>query len=351
MNKIICEICGTAFPDTSDCCPICGCSKEYSQEHTEVFPDKMPEYIPEGRKKGGAFSASHRKLQKELYDYDEDDGELPGQSDSSGAPGHGDGINVFIVVILTVLIAVSLLAAGYLFFRYELPARNPEEPLSEPTELIGPTQTETETTEAPTIPCESLVLTATAPTLTKEGQFWLLHTIVTPEDTTDKLIYVSADESVVTVTGEGRLCAVGSGQTEVSITCGSKQIVCPVTVALEAGATQSAEQTRATEETAPETTAQAAPEYSETESTEAQPAKSVELKLKQTDITFSKKGVTHQLELDCDLKPEEVTWFVMNSKVVICHDGLITVLGPGTTRVVARYGDQEVSCIVRVKLK
>ena len=73
------------------------------------------------------------------------------------------------------------------------------------------------------------------------------------------------------------------------------------------------------------------------------------LKLKQTDITFKKTGVTFQLELDCDLKPEDVTWLTMNSKVAICHDGLITVLGYGTTKIVAQYGGQEAVCIVRCK--
>ena len=28
MNKIICDICGTSYPDTADCCPICGCSRD-----------------------------------------------------------------------------------------------------------------------------------------------------------------------------------------------------------------------------------------------------------------------------------------------------------------------------------
>lgn len=346
MNKIICEICGTAFPDSSDCCPICGCSKEYSREHLDAYPEKMPEYVPEGRKKGGAFSSTHKKQQMELYDYDEDTDELAEENEFTTIQSHGTRLNVFVVVLLTVLIAVSALASAYLFFRYELPARNPEELIPESTEWIEETPTEPETTEAPTVPCESLVLTAASPTLTKKGQFWLLHTIVTPEDTTDTLTYLSGDEAVVTVTGEGRLCAVGNGQTEVTITCGSKQIVCPVTVEIASEATGATEQTQAPSEAAPTEA-----EEKEAEDTESQPAKAVELKLKQKDITFTKKGVTFQLELDCDLKPEEVDWYVMNSKVVICHDGLITVLGSGTTKVVAQYDGQEATCIVRCKLK
>ena len=32
MSKIICDICGTTYPDTSECCPICGFSNDSSVE-------------------------------------------------------------------------------------------------------------------------------------------------------------------------------------------------------------------------------------------------------------------------------------------------------------------------------
>ena len=28
MGKIICDICGTSYPDTAQQCPICGCTRE-----------------------------------------------------------------------------------------------------------------------------------------------------------------------------------------------------------------------------------------------------------------------------------------------------------------------------------
>ena len=30
MSKIICEICGTSYPDTAECCPICGYPQDIS---------------------------------------------------------------------------------------------------------------------------------------------------------------------------------------------------------------------------------------------------------------------------------------------------------------------------------
>ena len=32
MSKIICEICGTTYPETASHCPICGCSKDAAAE-------------------------------------------------------------------------------------------------------------------------------------------------------------------------------------------------------------------------------------------------------------------------------------------------------------------------------
>ena len=48
-----------------------------------------------------------------------------------------------------------------------------------------------------------------------------------------------------------------------------------------------------------------------------------------------------------DLKPEEVTWFTNNPNVALIRNGVVTALGPGTTKVFAKYGDQQVECIVR----
>ena len=71
------------------------------------------------------------------------------------------------------------------------------------------------------------------------------------------------------------------------------------------------------------------------------------LKLKQKDI---KLGVYyyHELVLDCDLKPEEVTWSSEHPHIATVDEkGNVTAVKEGTTSITAKYGDQEVQCIVR----
>ena len=73
----------------------------------------------------------------------------------------------------------------------------------------------------------------------------------------------------------------------------------------------------------------------------------VTLKLKQTDIRL---GVYYEfrLELDCDLKPEDVTWTSEHGHIAkVDAQGNVTALKEGTTSIIAKYGDQEVQCIVR----
>lgn len=361
MNRIICDICGTTYPESSECCPICGSSREFGVENPDYLPASMPEYVPRMKKKTGLFSAAMKKTQEGLYDPEDMEPDVPmdilPETDfpervTHDTQGRRPETNYFLVALLTVLIGLCVLMSGFLLFRFYLPHQFPRETEPELQETVADTEPVEDSSEA-VIPCTSIVLTAGVPEINRIGQYWLLHVIVLPENTTDQLSFASMDESIVTVTGEGRLCAVGEGQTTVVISCGSEKILCQVTVKLpeetwedsldesDEGAPLSENANDTVEET------QLLPSGSgDTERSEQ-----VILKLKQTDISFTKKGVTFELELDCDLDPKDVAWMTLDPDVAICHDGVITVLGNGTTRIVAQYGDQQVYCIVRCNFK
>ncbi len=344
MSKIICDICGTIYPESSECCPICGSAHADSEQFTSM-PELNVASAGESKKKK-LFSDF---LSEEFYDYEEAEEEkllddVPNtQSDHSVPPK--SGTNWVLTVVLSLIIFVLLGITGYLFFRYYLPFRNAVPDQLEPTaETTLPPATEE--TGDPTVPCSSIVLTAGVPELTRIGQFWLLHTIVMPENTTDTLSFVSADENVVTVTAEGRLCAVGEGETTVVISCGKEEILCQVVVKLPS---EDGEQEPEMDNNEQNPQGQEQEITSEPSATNDATA----LKLKQSDISFTntKKGVTYQLELDCDLTPEEVEWYTMDPNIALCHNGLITIIGQGTTRIGAKYQDQEVLCIVRITLQ
>lgn len=363
MDKIVCDICGTIYPESMKNCPTCGCSRDFGLENMEEeFLDDailgaVTEEEAEPRKKGKAIfdydevnpPRRSRQIPEEEDDYDDEE---PEEEES--------GTNVGLVVVLLILIVLLLLTAGFFFVRYFLPNLSSEEETT-PIVTTVPVETEPVATEEPTVPCTNLVIPGGKIEL-GQGGMWLMNVQVYPSNTTDTLEYVSSDESVVTVSSDGTVTAVGEGTAAIIVTCGERQIECSVlvdyTIGEETASTEelpamevdtgdgeetgAAEETQAVEETkAAEETQDDADASSETASTE------MEVKLKVTDITIPIRYTSVTLELDCDLELSDLTWFTMDSTVAIVHDGVVTATGSGITRIYGDYGDQRVECIIR----
>ena len=356
MNKIICDICGTSYPDTADCCPICGCSRDAADG---ILGGDLLEQTAEE-----TVQDSPRK-RKEIFDYDEVNSE-PEEESVTYAQTDYDGEedeeeeeeprqNTLVVIVLTVLIALLLMAAGFIFVRYFLPNIGGKEDAApqttQETELAS-----TETTVL-SIPCQELyIISGKTVELNEEGQMFLLHVKASPENTTDKILFTSGDESVATVTEDGKITAVSEGETVITISCGVSVMECPVTVKYveetTAAATEAIE-TVATGETVPEEANDATEAQSDAAaSTEATAAaqtnlKNVTLKLKKTDIRL---GVYYEykLLLDCDLEQNEVQWSSEHPYIAsVDENGVVKAIKAGTTAITATYGDQKVQCIVR----
>ena len=358
MNKVICDICGTSYPGTAKKCPICGSSREYALENAE---DASLDF--DFLKDDAEVESASRKKSREIFDFDEVNQVKPSAraaekddfDDEEEEYEEESGTNIGLVIVLVILIVLLLLAAGFFFVRYLLPNMMDSPVETEPVVTTAPALTEpVETTQA-VIPCTNLSIDGGKMELGKDGKK-LLNIRIYPEDTTDELTMVSGDESIVTVSEDGTVTAVGEGQTVITITCGNQQINCNVTVDFSVGEETvpdenvPAMQVEGTDPTAATDATDAAGETQATESTEStEETTSGEqtLKLKKTDITISSNYTSVQLEMDCDVKPEDMTWFTMDSTIAIVHDGLVTSTGSGLTRIYGEYGGQQVMCIVR----
>lgn len=366
MDKVICDICGTSFPATEDCCPVCGCSKE-------IRADLDLELEEEDLLMDSPVVAARKQKEQEASAPDPDDEEWDDEDEEDEEPQKS---RTGVVILLVILIMLLLAAAGFLFLRYVLPNLNAE--IAEPTESVLQTEAPVETTTDPGIPCQQLILTSGGVVdLTREGEYKLVNVIVKPEDTTDELTYVSSDETVVTVNEEGRITAQSEGEATITVICGHQRIECRVYVHYveeteppteevtvpatdetqdvsetepdatdvpeESGVTEA---TEATEETVPEDETQ--PQEEETvPETQAQ-LKDVTLKLGRTDISLS-AGYGFTIPLACDLEYEEIEWSVEHPYIATVKNGVVTAVSRGTTEVTAKYGDQEVTCMIRVK--
>lgn len=344
MSKIICEICGTSYQETAECCPICGCSRDAAADllGEELL---MEEAIEEAVSKED--TAASRK--KQIFDYDEVNG-APAAEQTVEASADLDEeeeeeeprANTFVVILLTVLIAALLLAAGFIFVKYFLPNMGgKEEQVPATTEAIVQ-----ETAPAPTtelrIPCETLILNSGPRAEIKQAGFnHLINVTVSPADTTDEVTFASADESIATVTSDGKITAVAEGETIVTVACGAfsfdVQVVCDF----------SPETVPPTEETTPEEVQETEAEEAPVQESKAPVDPSIELKLTQFDISM---GVYYevQLHLDCELEPTDVEWSSEHPHIAsVDENGVVRALKAGTTDIIVRYGDQEVRCRVR----
>lgn len=261
MNKVICDICGTQYPDTADQCPICGYAREIAGQAipTERVDRNVPARASSSRSKGGRFSASNvRKRTDDAPAYQE---KYPKQTKQPTREANHynraePDSNPILVVLLVVVIILLLATTAFIFFRYFLPNVMSEEP-TVPTEQTESVPESSEATMDDTIPCEALALTSGGSIeFAAEGEMSLLNVVLIPSDTTDELIYTSSDESIATVNEEGRVTAVGEGEAVITITCGKRQMQCNVICAF------------VTEQTEPLTTEEAT-ENEETTETDA----------------------------------------------------------------------------------
>lgn len=356
MRKVICDVCGTAYPENAANCPICGSAREYALGTVE------DDFLPD---ETSPAAAGPRKKNREIFDFDEVNqvkasrrAQQEDDFDDEEVYEEEGGTNVGLVIVLVILIALLLLAAGFFFVRYLLPNMM-EKPEDVPVVTTSVQQTEPVVTTSNEIPCTNLMMDGGKMSLGKDGKK-LLNVRVYPENTTDSVIYTSGDEAVVTVSEDGTVLAVGEGQTVITVQCGAQKIKCNVTVdytgvdvtvpegtipglQVEEGEETNPTEVDGTDPTESETQATEATE----ETTKATVPEGEVLKLKKTDITISFLRTSVTLELDCDIPAEDITWFTMDSGIAIVHDGVVTSMGRGTTKIYAEYKDQQVACIVR----
>lgn len=376
MSKILCDICGTTYPDTEERCPICGYSRDLNgdnilddpalaadtaevvEEESVVTPDApVASVVP------AEPVADNRKSRNQVVEEDDDDDDYDDDEDDEEDDDEPRS-NTFLVVILVILIVALLAVTGFIFVRYFMPNMDIGGTEATTTAATEATTLPTETTES-TIPCTGLVMTSSGSVvLDEEGANWLINVAAYPEDTTDEIVFVSSDESVVTVNEDGKLTAVSEGEAVITITCGSETLECkvtcffieettaPVETTEPTDVTDSTETTEPDEGTEPDETTEPTdgtePEGT-TEPTEAEPDPSVSFTLKKTDVSFWVLGDTWKIQInESGIDHKDVKWSSDNENIcTVSEDGVVKITGKGTTTIRGEYKGHKVECIVR----
>ena len=155
-------------------------------------------------------------------------------------------------------------------------------------------------------------------TFEEAGRFFNITFTRTPADCTEPVAFSSSDETVATVSEQGKIIAVNAGSAVITAQCGEQTAQCLVTCDFA---------------------------YVGTGAAEGDPA---ELALNKDDLTFMNAGEQYTLSVTGAPDGARITWQSSDESIVtVSENGVLTAKGKGTATVKAAVDDSELTCIVR----
>lgn len=316
MSKIICDVCGTSYSETATHCPICGCVRPGDAITVAGDTNDMdtPVSGTYNYVKGGRFSKSNVRKRNNGVELKT---VAPKPAEETQPSDNKKNEKPFIIAVIALLLAIVAIVVfiAVCFFTTGGWQADPDSTKDNTTASSTVEQTQTTILE---IPCVEITLSKTLITFDKAEAAVLLSAAPNPEDTTDEIVFKSQDETVATVSADGKVIAVGPGETVITVTCGGAIAQCDVICTFEGP-----EQETTLETISPD-----------------------ELKLNREDFTLGKNGDSWNL-YNGDIPADQITWTSDDEKVATIKNGVVTAVGGGYTTVHGEYMGVKVSCIVR----
>lgn len=331
MKKVICDVCGTAFSDSSDQCPICGSAKPVDLGESSDASGESSSGTTYTYAKGGRFTKANVRKRNKAAGLSrpvdpEDDEEYYSEPDNGGSRG----LMIAVIMLLLAIVAVIAYIAFVLLGDSAVPEQtNGTKPSYEQVQTTAGT-TVPETTEAD-LSCTGLELESSEVVLAAAGESVLINAYPQPANTPDTLQYSSSNPDIATVTDEGKVTAIAPGEAEITVTCGEQTAVCKVVCQFEV------------ETTEPEET------VSEGNYGMFIDNQNVETRRFKNEVTLP-HGSSFRLTM-VDLDTDEVLaveWVVDKQNIVTISGNTVTAAGNGTVRISYTVGETTYTCIVRV---
>ena len=339
MSKVICDVCGTTYPETAAQCPICGSAKKsvaQTKAGSQSRDASSYAYV-----RGGRFSKSNvRKRNKTGKDFDrrpaaatarkEEDkpARRPAPEKKDDSVAVNKGLVVVVVILLLAIIAVTVYICAKLI--------NPTRPSGQrPGTTTAATTTVPDSTVLPTdgISCTGLTLSVSTIEFFEAGNSWLLNVEKEPADTTDVVTFTSSDEAVATVSETGYITAVGGGQAVITVTCGQTSAECIVVCSFG--------------ENTEQPTQPVDPDFVFVFNT-----KYVDKDTGKHDATIDGPGKTWRAyKTGMTVAPEDIQWSVDDESICTVENGVVTAVAVGKTELHATYGGKTYTCIIRCSWK
>lgn len=332
MNLKTCYYCGTKYTEEESRCPLCG-QTEIEQDAPEVSAAAP-----------AASKVKEREAEVERHP------ERPMKKKKSSKKSRGQGAASTVICIILALIVIAgvafiLNSLGIVNFGGE---KTPNQPQQPDVNLDLPVDDQLQTGD---LSCTAITVTPSSVNLPAQGIKTRLIVNLTPMECTEVVSFASSDESVVTVTQEGEITAVGPGQAAITVACGNIRslvdVVCSFEVVPETPVvpdvpatpdTPAAPETPATP-AEPETPAEPTIDYSQ-------------LSLSVEDFTLSKDlGLTWTILVKGVPEGEKITveWSSDDVEIATVENGKVTAVATGKTKIRALIdGDKkELTAVVR----
>lgn len=323
MSKVICDVCGTTYPETASRCPICGCAKSDSMQ-TAAGASAAETGASYRHVRGGRFSKSNvRRRTQSGKQPPRKAAAVPVKSEKSSREKSND--KPLIIAIILLLVAI-LLVATYMIIDY--------------TAGKNGGKTDDGKGSQSAVPCTAIKLSETQIKFEAlEGCQWLLEVTKIPSNTTDEVKMTIADTSIATFDATGRIIPVAAGETTVRVTCGQAVAECKIVCEISGQGTE------------PPTT-----EPPETQPPAVTPEPEFEFRFNTKyvddngvyDVTLAGEKTWRAYRSDMTVSPSDIKWTSDNTSVCTVKGGIVTVVGKGETLIHAEYNGKRVSCKIRV---
>lgn len=298
MDKIICDVCGTSYPDSASQCPICGYVK--SAHAKSAAEDGGYAHV-----RGGRFSNNNVKRRNVENGIP---AAKPAEPEKKPAKtGSNMILGITAIILLAVLLIVIVIFVSKVIDRIKSGVNEL------PSDEVGTIET-----TAPEKPGPCLELHTLTPVieLGEEGASSDLQVSTVPAKTTDSITYTSMDPDIATVSSDGVITAVSGGETSIMVRCGEAQLI--VTVKCTFGPDIPADATWS---------------------------------MNRKDITLSKKDETWDLySKNSTIAKNLIKWYSEDESVATIENGIVKAVGGGKTKVYGECNGITYSCTIRCNL-
>lgn len=320
MSKIICDVCGTTYPETASHCPICGCAKAGAAQ--TAAGRTGGEEASYSHVRGGRFSKSNVRKRTQT---------ASAAAAAAGASRRREpekkqekDNNRPLVIAIALLILAIVLVIAYMLISYAIPKKD--------------AGNNGGSSQQSSIPCTGIVLSESDISFDGRDCQWLLAITKTPANTTDKVTFQSSNTAVATVSTEGLILPVAPGEATITVTCGKATAQCKVVCNFNEQV-----QPQPSEPSTPTVPDDVDPDFEfkfNTKYTDSQTG--------YADVSLSNDYRTWRAyRNDMTVSPDDITWISDNEDVCTVERGIVTATGKGTTYIHAEYKGKRFSCVVR----